>query len=47
MALRLAAALNNTSPEFWLRVRDNHDLFRAKNKVDTKNVTVFWKAAVL
>jgi addiction module HigA family antidote len=47
MALRLAAAFNNTSPEFWLRVQDNYDLFLAKNKVDTKNVKVFWKAAVL
>jgi len=47
MALRLAAAFSNTSPEFWLRVQDNYDLFLAKNKVDTKNVRVFWKVAVL
>jgi|SRR6185312_15929239 len=47
MALRLAASFNNTTPEFWLRVQDNYDLFLAKKRVDTKNVRVFWKAAVL
>src|SRR5271165_5527659 len=47
MALRLAAGFSNTTPEFWLRVQDNYDLFLAKNRVDTKNVRVFWKAAVL
>ena len=47
MALRLSAAFTNTTPEFWLQVQDNYDLFRTKSKVDTKNVRVFWKAAVL
>ena len=46
MALRLAASFNNTTPEFWLGVQDNYDLFLAKKRVDTKNVRVFWKAAV-
>jgi len=47
MALRLAASFNNTTPEFWLRIQDNYDLFFAKKRVDTKNVRVFWKVAVL
>jgi addiction module HigA family antidote len=47
MALKLSAAFSNTTPEFWLHVQDSYDLFRAKSKVDTKNVRVFWKATVL
>jgi addiction module HigA family antidote len=30
MAIRLAALLPNTSPEFWLRMQMNHDLWRAR-----------------
>jgi antitoxin HigA-1 len=47
MALKLAAAFGNTTPEFWLQVQDNYDLFLAKRNVDTKNIRIFWKAAVL
>ena len=47
MAIKLAAAFGNTTPEFWLQVQANYNLFLAKKKVDTKSITVFWKAAVL
>lgn len=47
MAIKLSAGFANTTPEFWLQVQDNFDLFRAKKKVDTKKIKVFWKAAVL
>lgn len=47
MAIKLATAFANTTPEFWLRVQSSYELFRAKSKVDTKNVRIFWKAAVL
>lgn len=38
MALRLAKALGR-SPESWLAMQDNHDLWRAKQIVDLHNVT--------
>lgn len=47
MAIKLATGFNNTTPEFWLQVQDNFNLFLAKKKVDTKKIKVFWKAAVL
>lgn len=47
MAIKLATSFSNTSPEFWLQVQDNYNLFKAREKVDTKNIKVFWKAAVL
>ena len=47
MAVKLSVAFSNTTPEFWLQVQDNYNLFRAKNNVDTKKIRVFWKAAVL
>src|SRR5665213_2169436 len=47
MAIKLATGFSNTTPEFWLRVQDNYDLFLARKKVDTKKIKVFWKAAGL
>lgn len=47
MAIKLATGFRNTTPEFWLRVQDNYNLFIARKKVDTKKIKVFWKAAVL
>jgi len=47
MAIKLAAGFRNTTPEFWLQVQDNFNLFKARKKVDTKKIKVFWKAAVL
>ena len=47
MAIKLATSFNNTTPEFWLQVQDSYNLFLAKKKVDTTNIKVFWKAAVL
>lgn len=38
MALKLAAAFTNTTPEFWLRAQNNYDLALARNKVNTKDV---------
>jgi addiction module HigA family antidote len=45
MALKLATAFNST-PGFWLRVQENYDLFRAREKVNTSRIRVFWKRAV-
>lgn len=43
MAIKLSAAFKNTSAEFWLRVQENYDLARARKRIDTKNIRVFWK----
>jgi addiction module HigA family antidote len=43
MAIRLATAFANTTPEFWLTVQENYDLAQARRKVDISNVRVFWK----
>ena len=45
MALKLAAAFRNTTPEFWLRAQNNYDLAQARNKVNLKEIKVLWKAA--
>jgi len=47
MAIKLATGFSNTTPEFWLRVQDNYDLFLARKKVDTKKIKVLWKVTVL
>lgn len=47
MAIKLATSFSNTSPEFWLQVQDNYNLFKAREKVDTKSIKVFWKAAAV
>ena len=33
MALRLAKVLPNTSPEFWLRMQMNYDLWQARKRM--------------
>lgn len=45
MAIKLAAAFANTTAEFWLRVQDNYDLSKARKKVNTRKIKVFWKPA--
>lgn len=45
MAVKLAAAFKNTTPEFWLSVQNNYDLTKAKKKVKTSSIKVFWKSA--
>lgn len=45
MSLRLAKAFN-TTPEFWLHVQENHDLAKARKRVDVKEVKVFWQPQV-
>lgn len=47
MAIKLATGFGNTTPQFWLQVLDNYNLFLARKKVDTKKIKVFWKAEVL
>lgn len=41
MALRLAKAFENTSPQFWLNMQNQYDLWQARNSVDLSNVQVF------
>lgn len=45
MAVKLAAAFKNTTPEFWLSVQSNYNLAKARKKVKTSRIKVFWKAA--
>lgn len=45
MALKLAAAFKNTTPQFWLTVQNNYDLAKAKKKVKISRIKVFWKSA--
>lgn len=42
MAIKLAAAFKNTTPEFWLRAQNNYDLAKARGKVMTDHIKVFW-----
>ncbi|MET7258460.1 HigA family addiction module antitoxin [Dyadobacter fermentans] len=43
MAVRLATAFANTTPEFWLNVQENYDLAKAKQTVDVSKIRVFWE----
>ena len=45
MAIKLAAAFKNTTAEFWLCVQDNYNLAKARKKVRTGKIKVFWKPA--
>lgn len=44
MALKLAAAFG-TTPEFWLNLQKNYDLWQARQKVDVSNIRNFLDAA--
>jgi len=41
MALRLAKAFENTSPQFWLNMQNQYDLWHARSSVDLSKVQVF------
>jgi len=45
MALKLAAAFQNTTPEFWLKVQDNYDLAQVRRRVSVENVRIMWQPA--
>lgn len=45
MALRLSKAIGR-SPESWLAMQDNHDLWVAKRRANLRNVTKLKRAAV-
>ena len=44
MALRLAKALN-TTPELWLNMQRDHDLWNAGKKIELKGIKTVVKAA--
>lgn len=44
MALRLATAFQNTTPEFWLIVQDYYDLAQARHTFVPEQVRVMWHA---
>jgi len=46
MALKLSKAFN-TSPEFWLNMQQNYDLWKAKKKVKLGSVKVLSKSHVI
>jgi plasmid maintenance system antidote protein VapI len=39
------SSIINTTAEFWLHVQDNFDLAKARKKVRTGKIKVFWKPA--
>jgi addiction module HigA family antidote len=41
MALRLAKAFEQTSPQFWLNMQNQYDLWQARGSVDLSTVEVF------
>ncbi|WP_041735960.1 HigA family addiction module antitoxin [Dyadobacter fermentans] len=43
MAIRLATAFANTTPEFWLNAQENYDLAKARQTVDVSKIRVFWQ----
>lgn len=43
MALRLAAAFQNTTPEFWLLAQDRYNLAQARRNISTEKVRVMWQ----
>lgn len=43
MALRLAAAFGNTTPELWLTLQERYDLALARQRVSLANVRVLWQ----
>lgn len=43
MALRLAAAFRNTTPELWLTLQERYDLAQARQRVSLANVRVLWE----
>ncbi|MCF0065487.1 HigA family addiction module antitoxin [Dyadobacter chenwenxiniae] len=45
MAVRLAAGFPNTTAEFWMKVQQNFDLAKAKNKVDISAIKPLWTAS--
>ena len=44
MALRLAKAFD-TTPEFWMKLEEQFDLWRAKQTLNTDDVRVLYKLA--
>ena len=40
MAIKLSIAFNTTA-EFWLNLQKNHELWQARQKVDTSNIQHF------
>ncbi|MCP9754057.1 addiction module antidote protein, HigA family [Lacihabitans sp. CCS-44] len=47
MALRLEVAFSNTTAEFWLTVQENYDLAKARQRVNTNTVRIFWNPSNL
>ncbi len=45
MAIKLATAFANTTPEFWLKVQSNYDLAQARKLVSTDGIRVFYGLA--
>ncbi len=44
MAIKLSVALN-TTPQFWLNLQKNYDLWQAQQKVDTSRIRHFLEPA--
>jgi addiction module HigA family antidote len=44
MAIKLSVAFN-TTPEFWMNLQKNYDLWQAKQRVDTSTIKHFLKPA--
>jgi addiction module HigA family antidote len=42
MAIRLAAAFPNSTPEFWLQVQEGYDLAASRRTVNTSKIKALW-----
>jgi hypothetical protein len=40
MAIRLSVALPNTSPEYWLNLQQQYDIWNAKKSIDVSHVKI-------
>ena len=45
MALRLSKAFSNTTPEFWLGLQAQYDLWQAKQSADLERVQIIYQSS--
>lgn len=47
MALRLSKAFPNTSPDYWLALQAQYDLWQAKQKINLERVQIIYPTPVI
>jgi addiction module HigA family antidote len=43
MAIRLSTAFSNTSPEYWLSLQHQYDIWNAKKVIDVSRVKILFR----